>query len=88
VTTVGINFQKAVVRSHGFAFSPRVFFARGLLFNVSPLGKGVGTPGTRCTRSLVGRKNSHTSKFTTDTPKQPGAPHAMVYSCSPVIGLC
>jgi hypothetical protein len=46
-----LQFSNSIVFSHGFAISPRAFFARGLIFNVSPLGKGVGTPGARCTRT-------------------------------------
>ena len=36
-------------------------------------------PGARCARSLVCKKNKHTSVVTTVTPEQPGIPRAMVY---------
>jgi hypothetical protein len=36
-------------------------------------------PGAQCARSLVCKKNKHTSVVTTVTPEQPGIPRAMVY---------
>src|SRR6266403_6387985 len=55
-------------------------FARGLLKNVPPPEdqRAQGMPGARCTRSLVCKKNKHTSIVTTVTPERPGIPRAMV----------
>jgi hypothetical protein len=38
-----------------------------------------GMPGAQCARSLVCKKNKHTSVVTTVTPERPGIPRAMVY---------
>jgi hypothetical protein len=82
----------AMTTRHNSAISPRVF-ARGFVKNVPPIEKRAwGMPGAQCTRSLAGRKTSHTSgshhEFTGKTPSIPARNgFNSCFVLSPAIGL-
>jgi hypothetical protein len=83
----------AMTMRHDSAISPRVF-AQGFVRNVPPFKRRAwGMPGAECTRSLAGRKTSHTSsnshhEFTGKTPSIPARNGFTAYFViSPAIGL-
>jgi hypothetical protein len=75
VSEIVAEFSKS---SRDSAISPRDFFRARFDFQRLALERAWERRALDAPAAWWGRKNSHTSIVTTDTPKQPGAPHAMV----------
>jgi hypothetical protein len=87
--TVGVIFKQHIIANTTSRSRRVIFFARGIFIVVALERawerRALDAPAARSA------EKKPTRTVTTDTPEQPGAPHAMVYSCfviSPVIGLC